>query len=121
MKNKIKFAFIASGLLAIAVYAASPNHINRFGYQSILATGGSSSTNAKTVIVTEDSTTNELSFALITATVSGSATASTNTFATPYLATPTIIHGDKSGISIASAGYGTVTPTVTTTSLIVSG
>lgn len=105
---------------AIILYAAEPK-VTRMGQSIILNTGGTTSTDGKTVVVTEDSSTNEYSFATITATVAGAVTASTNTFSTAYLATPVIVSAYKSGSTFTAAGLGQVTPTVSTTSLIVAG
>lgn len=119
-KILLSSAIVAMG--AILLYAAGPNHVNRFGYQSILSTGGSTTTNAKTVMVTEDGTTNEYSMALITATVSGAATASTNTFGTAYIATPTVVAGRISTASGTIQTNSVFTPiTITTTGVIVNG
>lgn len=120
MKTKYLLFSALAVSFAIAAYCAT-NKISRTGQNIMLVVGGTTTTNGKGVIVSENTNTNEYSIVSVTATVAGSATAYTNTFATAYLATPTIWHGEKSGTSIASSGYGTVTPTITTTSFIVTG
>lgn len=86
----------------------------------ILSTGGTTSENGHTVMVTYNSGgTNEFSIESVTATVSGAVTASTNTFDSAYLATPIAIKGIVSG-SAAGVGNNSVV-TVSTTTLIVTG
>jgi hypothetical protein len=122
MKNSILPAAMVILIGLIGYTVAETAKVSRMGQQVILNTGGSSTTSGHTAMVTYDSPTNEYSFETITATVSGAATASTNTFSTAYLATPVIVSAYKSGSTAKAAGLtDVVTPTITTTSLIVSG
>jgi hypothetical protein len=80
--------------------------------------GGTSTTTGSTVIEA-GSVTNIYRQIVVTATATGTQTSFTNTFATAFLATPTVVQGVKSG---QNSGYGaasTVTPSTTT--LIVTG
>lgn len=117
--KKVILGLVASMVLAVALYAADTQKVTRLGQNQILNVGGTSTTNGKTV-VTSESPTNEFKIVQITATVSGGATASTNTFATAFLATPTVVAGVKSGSSVAGVSSG-VTATPSTTTLIVTG
>lgn len=85
----------------------------------MIAQGGTNSTSALPVIVSGDSNTNEYSLVSFTLTVAGSDTAVTNTFATPFVATPIIVVGRTSGV--LPTGVATVTITATTSNLIASG
>lgn len=81
-------------------------------------TSGIISIGGKTAVVS-DSPTNEYKAIQVTATVSGAATAYTNTFASVFDAAPVIVMGVKSG---QLTGYGSLnTVTHNATNLIVAG
>ena len=122
MNKKIIFGLICSVACAVVIYAADLNHVNRFGSQSILATGGSSTTTGKTVIVTENSTTNEYSVSVVNATVTGTLTAYSNTFTTAYIATPTFFIGKSIGANTSSVSNSwNIGVTGSTAFVVVSG
>ncbi len=119
MKNKVFLAVILaifSG--AIVVSALDALKVSRMGQNVILNQGGTSTTNGRTLVVS-DSPTNEMRIVQNTATVAGAATAYTNNFTINFIATPTIIKGVVNGQNDNYAG--SVVATVTTTNLVVSG
>jgi hypothetical protein len=93
--------------------------ISRAGNSTMIAQGGTNTTSALPVVVSGDSNTNEYSLVSLTATVSGTDTAYTNTFGVSYVATPLVFVGRTSGV--LPSGNGVVTITVTTSNLIASG
>lgn len=120
MKKFIYFS-IPLALVAILAMAADIPHVNR-SRNGIISTGGSSDYNGHTSVVTYDSPTNEYSTETVTATVAGSATASSNTFATAYLATPVAWRCYLSGASGTQITNVSLTGvTVTTSTIIVTG
>lgn len=119
MNKKLKFSALGLlflGVLCITVFALTP--ISRVT-RGIMNQGGTTTLNGNTVVIS-DSPTNEFQMVLITATVAGAATASTNNFTTPFIVAPNIIPLEKSGVLNGTFRAGT-TPTVTTTNFIVSG
>lgn len=110
-------------MLVVAVVialAADTNKITRFT-RGMIVIGGTSSTTGNSVVVSE-SVTNEYRNTIVTATVAGVATASTNTFATAFTATPSVFLGQVSGLNgtqiTNSWSIGTIQ---TSTTLIVTG
>jgi len=119
MKKSVILVACSLLLLVGVVVSYAVDNVSRYRGQT-LSQGGTTSLNGSTVVESE-SPTNAFKIVVITATVSGAQTASTNTFTTAFVATPTIVHGSKSGTTDTTAGYGVVTPTATTSTLIVSG
>lgn len=117
LKVKTSTLVLIAVALTVTYLFAAPVVISRIT-SGIMVQGGTTTTNGKTVIVA-DSSTNEFTFVTDTATVAGAATAYTNTFTTPFLASPAILLTRKSGG--ASTDSGTATFTVTSSNIIVSG
>lgn len=106
-------------LLGFAVVAFAIDPISRF--EGPVAVDPNSTGVGKT-LVKSGSSTNEYQSEVVTATVTGAQTSSTNTFGTTYLATPSVFRGYVSGLNgtqTTNSLYTTVT--VTTTTLIVNG
>lgn len=118
MKKYLPVILVALVIIPILALAAEKK-ISRAGQNTMINQGGTNTTSGMTVVVS-DSNTNEMRISAITAVVTGSDTAYTNTFDQPYLATPIIIRGAINGGSNVGV-MNTVTSTVTTTSLIVVG
>lgn len=103
---------------AFSVYAI--DGVARFKGQT-LSQGGTTSANGSTVIES-NSPTNAFKLIVVTATVTGAITASTNTFTTSYIATPTVYKGLQNGANgTQTTNSWGVTATATTSSLIVTG
>lgn len=118
MKNKsLLFAIVASFSLVLVLFAAESNKISRIT-RGIMNQGGTTDLNGSTVVVS-DSPTNEFKIVTVTASVSGTSTASSNLFATAFLAAPTVIKAVRSGST--SIAESNVVSTVTSSNLIVSG
>jgi hypothetical protein len=103
---------------ALSVYAA--DNVTRYRGQT-LSQGGTTSLNGSTV-VESSSPTNAFKIVVVTAAVTGGQTASTNTFATSFVATPTAYKGIQSGANATQISNSwAVGATVSTSTLIVTG
>ncbi len=94
VEETMKKTFIMATILALGLgvlYAATNLKISRLT-TGIGVIGGTTTTNGKTVVVS-DSSTNEFHVLQYTATVAAAATAVTNTYTVAFVATPTIVVG----------------------------
>lgn len=121
--NKNLVVTLCSIMLIIAVtiaLAADTNKITRFT-RGFIVQGGTSSTTGNS-LVESDAVTNCFRMVVVTATVTGVQTASTNTFSTAFVATPTMYIGQPSGINgTQQTNLWSVGATISTSSLIVTG
>ena len=113
MKKSFLISLVFTAAIAIALYAADTIKLNRLT-RGIQVTGGTTSTNGKTLI-TSDSSTNEYSVQIVTATVAAANTVATNVFTTAFTATPTVMQG-VGKTAVAGDGF-----TVSSTQVLVAG
>jgi hypothetical protein len=121
--NKNLVVTLCSIMLIIAVtiaLAADTNKITRFT-SGFIVQGGTSSTTGNS-LVESDAVTNCFRMVVVTATVSGAQTSSTNTFSTAFVATPIAIPAFQSGANgTQTTNSWSVGATVSTSTLIVTG
>lgn len=122
MKDMKKFSITLTVLMFIAAGGLiAADKLTRIGEGISVVQSGSTTKNGKS-LVESSSSTNIFQIQIVTATASGAETASTNTFGTAFIATPSVFKGMVSGANgTQNTNANLARVTVTTSGLIVTG